>query len=74
MYADSQSGVEEVPALIWKRGVELPPFTRSNPAAVQLLEHPDSVWAACGLPGGDIATACNDGVVRLFTRNLDRAA
>ena len=39
MYADSQSTVPEAPALFpWKRGVELPPFTSSNAAAVQLLE------------------------------------
>ena len=39
MHADSQSFGAEAPALVrWKRGVELPPFTSSNAAAVQLLE------------------------------------
>ena len=32
----------------------------------QLLEHPDGVWCGCVLPNGDVATGCNDSVVRFF--------
>ena len=42
MRAEEQRSFGEVPAQIgicrWKRGVETPPFTRSNPAAVELCQ------------------------------------
>lgn len=35
---------------------------------VSVLRHPGCVWACAWLPDGDLATACADGVVRLWTR------
>jgi len=41
----------------------------------EVVEHPDGVWCCCALPEeGDFATGCNDGVVRLWTRDPARAA
>ncbi|KRX75699.1 Phospholipase A-2-activating protein, partial [Trichinella pseudospiralis] len=30
-----------------------------------------TVWAVCALSNGDVACACNDGVVRIFTPNKE---
>lgn len=41
----------------------------------QTLIHPaQSVWAVAVLGNGDIATGCNDGVIRIFTRSSERVA
>jgi len=40
----------------------------------QILLHPACVWNVIGLPNGDIATCCDDGTLRVFTRNSDRVA
>eukprot|EP01051_Picozoa_sp_SAG22_P001022 SAG22_NODE_35_length_27276_cov_20.395849_10_plen_62_part_00 len=32
------------------------------------------VWCVCALPGGDLVTGCQDGVVRLWTRNPGQLA
>ncbi|KAJ4844454.1 hypothetical protein Tsubulata_028947 [Turnera subulata] len=57
------SGSEDCSAKIWKGGV-----------CVQSIEHPGCVWDAKFLENGDIATACSDGVVRIWTSHHDRAA
>ncbi|KRZ18612.1 Phospholipase A-2-activating protein, partial [Trichinella zimbabwensis] len=39
-------------------------------ACLQTIQLPcQTVWAVCALSNGDIACACNDGVVRIFTPN-----
>jgi phospholipase A-2-activating protein len=40
----------------------------------QLIPHASSVWTVLGMPNGDMATCCQDGSLRLFTRSLDRMA
>ncbi|KAL3945270.1 MAG: hypothetical protein SGBAC_000618 [Bacillariaceae sp.] len=40
----------------------------------QILLHPACVWNVVGLPNGDIATCCDDGTLRTFTKNSDRMA
>lgn len=57
------SGSEDCSAKIWKDGV-----------CVQTIEHPGCVWDAKFLENGDIATACSDGVVRIWTAHNDRVA
>ncbi|BBH09450.1 transducin family protein / WD-40 repeat family protein [Prunus dulcis] len=42
--------------------------------ALQSIEHPGCVWDAKFLENGDIATACSDGVVRIWTVNQDKIA
>lgn len=46
----------------------------TQPACIQTLMHPGTVWSACLCPGGDLVTACSDGVARVFTRDLDAVA
>eukprot|EP00619_Florenciella_sp_RCC1007_P021001 CAMPEP_0205940794 /NCGR_PEP_ID=MMETSP1325-20131115/53226_1 /ASSEMBLY_ACC=CAM_ASM_000708 /TAXON_ID=236786 /ORGANISM="Florenciella sp., Strain RCC1007" /LENGTH=61 /DNA_ID=CAMNT_0053311373 /DNA_START=85 /DNA_END=267 /DNA_ORIENTATION=- len=36
--------------------------------------HPCTVWCAVALPDGDFATAGQDGVVRIFTKDPSKAA
>ncbi|KAL6963901.1 hypothetical protein U1Q18_034908 [Sarracenia purpurea var. burkii] len=57
------SGSEDCYAKIWKDGV-----------CVQSIEHPGCVWDVKFLENGDIATACSDGVVRIWTVHQDRIA
>ncbi|XVF44937.1 hypothetical protein PTKIN_Ptkin02bG0163200 [Pterospermum kingtungense] len=57
------SGSEDRFAKIWKDGV-----------CVQSLEHPGCVWHAKFLGNGDIVTACSDGVIRIWTVDLDNIA
>lgn len=40
----------------------------------QILLHPACVWNVVGLPNGDLATCCQDGTLRIFTRATDRMA
>ena len=40
----------------------------------QIIRHADCVWNVLSLPNGDIATCCQDGTVRIFTRLLQRMA
>jgi phospholipase A-2-activating protein len=40
----------------------------------QIILHPACVWHVTGLPNGDLATSCDDGTLRIFTRNSDRMA
>ena len=40
----------------------------------QILRHAECVWKVVALPDGDLATCCQDGVVRLFTRATERTA
>ncbi|KAF0972678.1 hypothetical protein FDP41_008927 [Naegleria fowleri] len=46
----------------------------NNGSLIQTIEHPGCVWQVVALPNGDIATACSDGVARVFTRKLEKAA
>ncbi|XP_057494690.1 uncharacterized protein LOC130779855 [Actinidia eriantha] len=57
------SGSEDCFAKIWKDGV-----------CVQSIEHPGCVWDVKFLENGDIATACSDGVVRIWTVHQDKIA
>lgn len=41
---------------------------------IQSVEHPGCVWDAKFLENGDVVTACSDGVVRIWTVQLDRIA
>jgi phospholipase A-2-activating protein len=44
-------------------------------ACVQCIFHPELVWASCAFPNEDlIATACSDGRVRVWTRNVSDMA
>eukprot|EP00177_Eucheuma_denticulatum_P007050 GFKZ01012830.1.p1 GENE.GFKZ01012830.1~~GFKZ01012830.1.p1 ORF type:complete len:860 (+),score=128.80 GFKZ01012830.1:155-2581(+) len=38
-------------------------------ACVQTIMHPGTVWSACLCPGGDLVSACSDGVARVFTKD-----
>eukprot|EP00980_Cylindrotheca_fusiformis_P004005 scaffold880_cov132-Cylindrotheca_fusiformis.AAC.1 len=40
----------------------------------QIILHPSCVWHVKSLPNGDLATSCDDGTLRIFTRNTDRMA
>ncbi|GAB4853932.1 hypothetical protein Ancab_018141 [Ancistrocladus abbreviatus] len=57
------SSSEDCSAKIWKDG-----------GCVQSIEHPGCVWDAKFLENGDIATACSDGIVRIWTAHQDRIA
>lgn len=46
----------------------------SDGVCVQSIEHPGCVWDAKFLENGDIATACSDGVARIWTVNQDKIA
>ncbi len=46
---------------------------KSNIAA-QTLQHPEGLWCVAALPNGDFATACQDHVVRIWTKERSRAA
>ncbi|KAL8555981.1 hypothetical protein ACS0TY_003699 [Phlomoides rotata] len=57
------SASEDCSAKIWKDGV-----------CVQSIEHPGCVWDAKFLENGDVVTACSDGVVRIWTVDLNKIA
>jgi phospholipase A-2-activating protein len=40
----------------------------------QTILHPTTVWNVVPLPNGDVATCCDDGQVRVFTRATERVA
>ena len=40
----------------------------------QILLHPSCVWSVVALPNGDLATCCQDGILRIFTRSTERYA
>ncbi len=46
---------------------------KSNTAA-QILQHPEGLWCVAALPNGDFATACQDHVVRVWSKEASRAA
>lgn len=46
----------------------------SGQADVQIIPHPGCVWDVIPLSNGDFCTACHDGQLRIFTRNVERAA
>lgn len=43
-------------------------------ACVQTIMHPGTVWSACLCPGGDLVSACSDGVARVFTKDPEMTA
>eukprot|EP00934_Nitzschia_sp_Nitz4_P000364 Nitzschia sp. Nitz4//scaffold61_size107673//42780//45119//NITZ4_004232-RA/size107673-processed-gene-0.56-mRNA-1//1//CDS//3329555701//364//frame0 len=43
-------------------------------AEPQIILHPTCVWNIVALPNGDLATCCDDGTLRIFTRATDRVA
>jgi phospholipase A-2-activating protein len=40
----------------------------------QIILHPSCVWNIVALPNGDLATCCQDGILRIFTRSTERYA
>lgn len=40
----------------------------------QIILHPSTVWNVLPLPNGDVATCCDDGHLRIFTRTTERGA
>lgn len=40
----------------------------------QIIRHAACVWNVVGLTNGDIATCCDDGILRVFTKAADRMA
>ena len=40
----------------------------------QVIRHADCVWTVQSLPNGDVASCCQDGSVRIFTRSEERMA
>lgn len=41
---------------------------------VQRVDHPRGMWAVAALENGELATGCHDGVIRLFTRDVNKVA
>lgn len=60
---DVASGSEDCSAKIWKNGT-----------CCQSIQHPGCIWDVKFLPNGDLITACSDGVVRIWTKNVTRFA
>ena len=49
--------------------------TPSEPSIeTQIIPHPNCIWKVLTLPNNDIVTACNDGMIRIFTKDADRIA
>lgn len=42
--------------------------------SMQTVMHPSTVWDVAVAPGGDIVTACSDGVARVFTTDVSAVA
>lgn len=57
------SGSEDRFAKIWKDGT-----------CIQSIEHPGCVWDIKFLENGDVATACSDGIVRVWTVHQHKIA
>jgi WD40 repeat protein len=55
---------EDATVRVWSAGGELQ----------QVLQHSGPVRAVFALPNGDLATACNDRYIRIFTRDASRVA
>eukprot|EP00978_Attheya_sp_CCMP212_P006124 scaffold13813_cov50-Attheya_sp.AAC.4 len=51
-------------------------FWDTTTGSTQVIGHPNTVWKALALPNtnGDFCTACHDGSVRIFTKDVLRAA
>uniref|UniRef100_A0A7S2ULF7 Phospholipase A-2-activating protein n=1 Tax=Attheya septentrionalis TaxID=420275 RepID=A0A7S2ULF7_9STRA len=51
-------------------------FWDTATGSTQVIGHPNTVWKALALPNtnGDFCTACHDGSVRIFTKDVLRAA
>lgn len=49
-------------------------WNTNNHGGPQIILHPSCVWNIYSLPNGDIATCCQDGYLRIFTRATDRMA
>jgi phospholipase A-2-activating protein len=53
---------------------ELDPVSGMTTGPPQVVAHADCVWNVMALPNHDAATCCQDGMVRIFTRNSERIA
>lgn len=63
-YGEVVSGGEDRSVRVWR-----------DSECVQTIPLPaQSVWSVCVLSNGDIAAATSDGMIRIFTRSLDRIA
>jgi phospholipase A-2-activating protein len=47
---------------------------QQGPIEPQILLHAATVWNVAPLPNGDLATCCQDGTLRIFTRSSERMA
>mmetsp|Transcript_4940 Transcript_4940/g.4125 ORF Transcript_4940/g.4125 Transcript_4940/m.4125 type:complete len:244 (-) Transcript_4940:57-788(-) len=57
------SGSEDKTVIVWK-----------NDAKDQLINHPNTVWMVRCDEDGDVITACNDGLARVFSESEERKA
>jgi len=66
---------EDCSAAVWSVPQAPSSSSSGSSGGCEVVEHPDGVWCCCALPEeGDFATGCNDGIVRLWTRDPARAA
>ena len=49
-------------------------YSTSTGQHLQTIDHPACVWCVISLPNGDFATGCQDGRIRIFTRDDSRIA
>lgn len=72
---DIVSSAEDGHVVVWNcREEEKGGTTALAVSEPQIILHPSCVWGAIGLPGGDFATCCQDGTLRIFTKASDRMA
>lgn len=62
------ASAEDGHVIVWNQG------NGSDGGEPQIIMHPGCVWAVTALPKGDIATCCDDGTLRIFTKATDRMA
>ncbi len=46
----------------------------NNAIEAQVIPHPNCIWKVLALSNGDIVTACDDGMIRIFTKEEARVA
>jgi phospholipase A-2-activating protein len=56
---------------LWKGPGEMQMETEMQ---TQIIPHPSCVWMTAPLPGGNVATACHDGSIRIFTLDSNQFA
>ncbi|VEU44704.1 unnamed protein product [Pseudo-nitzschia multistriata] len=71
---DIVASAEDGHVVVWNSPEEEAETGALSVSEPQVVLHPSCVWSAMGLPGGDFATCCQDGTLRIFTRTSDRMA